>query len=124
MNSYASPAASGDATVAPETAPTPLASVDVTQSAPSQQEIVAAIKDMQSHAAGVDGIPTALFKPWALASNDEDCSEDDDEDDQGTASDAVNLIAQGLSLVFDCICRSATVPTEWCMGLLSPIYKN
>ncbi len=126
MNSYASPATSGDANVAPEAAHTTHASVDVTQIAPTLQEIVTAIKSMQSHAAGVDGIPTALFKPWAPSPGDEDRSETvvDDEADPGTATDAVGHIAQGLSLVFDCISRSSTVPAEWCTGLLSPIYKN
>jgi hypothetical protein len=87
MNSYASPATPKDAAVAPEPAPPPVDThietpVDVTQAAPSVAEIAAAIKDMhtESRAAGVDGIPTALFKPWAPRTDD-DNSEDDDEAD-------------------------------------------
>jgi hypothetical protein len=131
MNSYASPAP-GDATVAPEPAPVPASTptrahtetpVDVTQTAPSVAEIITAIKNMHSVAAGVDGIPTALFKPWAPHS-DGDSSEDEDGTGPGTAADAVAQIAAGLSHVFDRISGSSTVPTEWSTGLLSPIYKN
>jgi hypothetical protein len=78
---------------------------------------------MHSVAAGVDGIPTALFKPWAPHSDGDSSSEDDDGTGPGTAADAVALIAAGLSHVFDRISGSSTVPTEWSTGLLSPIYK-
>jgi hypothetical protein len=67
MNSYTA-AAPSDATVAPEHADADAHTaepVDVTRHAPTVAEIVAAIKGMHSHAAGVDGIPTALFKQWA-----------------------------------------------------------
>jgi hypothetical protein len=97
--------------------------LDVTQAAPSVAEIITAIKNMHSVVAGVDGIPTALFKPWASHS-DGDSSEDDDGTGPGTAADAVAQIAAGLSHVFDRISGSSTVPTERSTGLLSPIYKN
>jgi hypothetical protein len=127
MNSTASPDRPADASVAPEPAPEPApAPVDVTQAAPSVAEIVAAIKNMHSRAAGVDGILTALFKPWAPHTDDKS-GEDDTDTGRGTAADAVTQISVGtvgLSLVFDRISASATVPTEWSTGLLSPIYKN
>ena len=97
----------------------------MTQDAPRVAEIVAAIKNMHSHAAGVDGIPTALFKPRAPRPTNVDSNEGEDGTDEGgNAVGAITQIATGLSLVYDCISRSAAVPTEWCTGLLSPIFKN
>ena len=56
MNGYAAPSSTARAAQRPQ-------DIDVTADCPTVPEIIAAIRKMHSEAAGVDGIPTDLFKP-------------------------------------------------------------
>ncbi len=98
---------------------------DVTSAAPSLPEIVAAIKRMDSVAAGADGFPTALYKPSLPPTPaDQPVAASPPQEQQTSAAQAIANIAEGLQLVYAAISTSGQVPLEWRTALLIPIYKG
>jgi hypothetical protein len=122
MNGYAAPSSTARATQRPQ-------DIDVTADCPTVPEIIAAIRKMHSEAAGVDGIPTDLFKPYAPQQTEE---LDSETAAAGTVpasqfpsqSNSVAHVAAALHTVFKRISESASVPTEWRTAMLSPLYKS
>ena len=123
MNSYQAPPDRQRQAIRPQ-------DIDVTSSCPSVPAIIAAIKAMDSHAAGTDGIPTALFKPWVASLPRQRGAEGGIASVQASqpsvaaAPNAVAHIAAGLHLVYERISQSATVPSGWRSALLAPIHKG
>jgi hypothetical protein len=118
MNSYP-PAAPGPAPAAP-----PEQQLDATSVAPTTQAIAAALQDMISTAAGVDGLPTCLFKP----SLEQAPLDGDDLHEplpaEANAATALAQIAASLQAVFERVSSAAAVPESWHTAVLVPIYKN
>jgi hypothetical protein len=124
MNGYAAPSSTARTTQRPQ-------DIDVTADCPTVPEIIATIRKMDSDAAGVDGIPTDLFKPYAPQQTD---SEELDSETTGPGtvpasqfpshSNSVAHIAAALHTVFRRISETASVPTEWRTAMLSPLYKS
>ncbi len=98
---------------------------DITSAAPSVPEIVAAIKRMDSVAAGADGLPTALYKPSLSPSADDQApAATPSQEEQSSGEQAVANIAEGLHLIYAAISATRRVPLEWRTALLIPIYKG
>ena len=121
MNSYPAPASLDQPATRPQ-------DIDITSNCPTVAEIVVALKKMHSHAAGVDGIPTALWKPWALPSSAH-ASQADTEPDQAVPepepdAEATAAVAAALHIVFERVSSTGVVPDEWHTCLLSPLYKG
>jgi hypothetical protein len=80
---------------------------------------------MDSTAAGVDGIPPGLYKPYLppcpAATNDQPEPSQAPQPDCQLAS---GMIAQHLQLVFECIHAAGHVPAQWHYALLVPIHKK
>jgi exonuclease III len=115
MNSYAAPSS--------QTTPARVdrEQIDVSSECPKKYEISNAILSMNGAAAGIDGIPLALLKPWSAAK------------DQGANEAAnpyqvllacVSQVAAALHAVFRSVSATGTVPTEWRSALLAPIHKG
>ena len=100
----------------------PARQLDATSACPSVQEIAAAIDQMDSHAAGVDGLPTCLFRPRLpepAADADQPALPP-----EATASNARAHIAAALHAVFERISATGTIPESWRRAVLVPIHKK
>jgi hypothetical protein len=85
---------------------------------PTIQEIAAAIDQMDSHAAGVDGLPTCLFRP-RLPEPAGDASQPA-LPPEATTSNARAHIAAALHAVFERISVTGTVRYSWRRAVLVP----
>ena len=117
MNSFP-PAARRPAPAAP-----PERQLDATSACPTAEDIAAAIKSMTSTAAGVDGLPTYLFKPQ-LAPATPEGGERPALPPEATAANALAHIAAGLHAVFERVSAAGAVPDSWRTAVLVPIYKK
>jgi hypothetical protein len=99
---------------------------DITSECPTAPEVAAAILQMDSKAAGADGIPTALLKPSLppLLGAAEREQGDGSTQSLPSAKDAATQIADALHVVIQSISSSALVPEQWHTALLMPIYKG
>ena len=117
MNSFP-PASPGTAPASP-----PERQLDATSTAPTPQAIAATIRGMISTAAGIDGLPTCLFKPWLPPAPPAGDNQPDPLPARATAANALARIAAGLHAVFKRISSESAVPTSWHTAVLVPIYK-
>ena len=116
MNSYAAPSPRATRDAGPDRDP-----IDVTSECPKQHEISNAILGMQGAAAGIDGIPLALLKPWTNAKSDR---EDEEANPFAALLACVTRITAALHVVFKSISAVGTVPAAWRSALLAPIHKG
>ena len=100
----------------------PARQLDATSACPSVQEIAAAIDQMGSHAAGVGGLPTCLFRP-RLPEPAADANQPA-LPPEATTSNARAHIAAALHAVFERITATGTVPESWRRAVLVPIHKK
>jgi hypothetical protein len=99
--------------------------VDPTSTPPTFADIMATIKTMGSTAAGIDGIPSAMFKPHLPPPNNVDRHTTQVANtQQATAAGATAMISTRLEQLFRHVSRLGIVPSQWQQALLVPIYKD
>jgi hypothetical protein len=102
------------AAVRPAPAAPPARQLDAASACPTVPEIAAAIDQMDSHAAGVDGLPTCLFRDASQPALPP----------EATTSNARAHIAAALHAVFERTSATGTIPEGWRRAVLVPIYKK
>jgi hypothetical protein len=126
MNSYAAPSGGEPLTGQPARA------IDITSASPSLEEITAAVRSMKGSAAGIDGIPLTMLKPWVVDNSITTTGPDGASALNEHAAQAalarqqacIAQVAAALHAVFQCTGSAESVPIEWRTALLAPIYKG
>ena len=120
MNSYAAPSPRATRDAGPDRNP-----IDVTSECPKRHEISNAILGMHGEAAGIDGVPLALLKPWSsVKPGVADGEADGAANPYAALLACVTRITTALHAVFKTISAAGTVPAAWRSALLAPIHKG
>ena len=121
MNSPAAPPRQMEPSTPTTTQQAACTAIDITTSPPSLADVLIALKKMSTSSAGIDGIPSALLKPYLPPPPP---PTGDPTPLAPPPPDATAVIAGKLQSIYKSISQMGCVPQQWQMAVLAPIYKE